>query len=75
MLHETTFQIIKIYAINGPIRASELLWHKLLKGWCDSDVDSEKLSIKKSIITMIPVSEKYFAKIRVVFHKIKFEPS
>jgi hypothetical protein len=41
MLHEMSFQIISI--IGGQNRASELLWHLLLEGWCESDVDSEEL--------------------------------
>jgi len=30
-----------------PNRASELLWHYLLKGWCEPDVDSE--NFKRSV--------------------------
>jgi hypothetical protein len=43
MLHETSFHIINMYLIGGQNRASELLWHYLLEGWCASDVDSEEL--------------------------------
>ena len=43
MLHETFFQIINICSNGGQNRASELLWHQLLEGWCESDVDSEEL--------------------------------
>ena len=37
------FQIINIYSISTQNQTSELLWHYLLKGWCESDVDSEEL--------------------------------
>ena len=40
---ETSSQIINIYSISGQNRASELLWHKLFNGCCESDVDSEEL--------------------------------
>jgi len=43
MLHESSFQIINMYSIGGQNLASELLWHQLLEGWCESDVDSEEL--------------------------------
>ena len=38
-------QIINMYSIGGQNRASELLWHQLLEGWCESDVGSEELEI------------------------------
>ena len=31
------------YSIDGQNWASELLWHWLLEGWCELDVDSEEL--------------------------------
>ena len=40
---KTSFQIINIYSISTQNQTSELLWHYLLKGWCESDVDSEEL--------------------------------
>ena len=43
MLQETSFQIINIYAISSQNWASKLLWHQLLKGWCESDMDYEEL--------------------------------
>jgi hypothetical protein len=43
MLHETSFQIINLYSIRGQNQDSELRWHKLRKGWCESDMDSEEL--------------------------------
>ena len=38
MLHDTSFQIINMYYIGGQNRVSELLWHLLPEGWCESDV-------------------------------------
>jgi hypothetical protein len=29
--------------VNFQNKDSELLWHQLLEGWCESDVDSEEL--------------------------------
>ena len=43
MLHVTSFQIINMSSIGGQNRSSVLLWHKVFKGWCESDVDSEEL--------------------------------
>jgi hypothetical protein len=37
------FQIINMYSIGSQNRASDLLSHKVLEGWCESDVDSEEL--------------------------------
>jgi hypothetical protein len=39
----TLFQIINIYSISDQNGPSELQWHYLFKGWCESDVDYEKL--------------------------------
>ena len=41
MLHETSFQIINMYYMGGQNRASELLWHRLLEGVWELDVDIE----------------------------------
>ena len=35
--------LIMIYSISTQNQVSELLWHYLLKEWCESDVDSEEL--------------------------------
>ena len=43
MLHEISFQKFNMYSIGGQNLASELLWHYLLEGWCESDVDYEEL--------------------------------
>ena len=43
MIQDTSFQIINIYSIGTQNQDLELLWHYLLKGWCESDVDSEEL--------------------------------
>ena len=37
MLHDTSFQIINMYAIGGQSLASELLWLLLPEWWCESD--------------------------------------
>ena len=31
-----------IYSFSGQNWASELIWHELFKGWCESDVDSQE---------------------------------
>jgi hypothetical protein len=43
MLPETSFQTINVYFISSQNRNSELLWNKVLKEWCESDVDSKEL--------------------------------
>jgi hypothetical protein len=50
MLHQTPFQIINLYSISIQNRASELLWQRLLKGWCESDVNSAEFY--RSVNTM-----------------------
>jgi hypothetical protein len=49
MLQKTSFQIINIYSISTQNQTSELLWHYLLKGWCESDV---KNSISLGTVTL-----------------------
>ena len=39
MLHTTSFQINKVYAISGRNRSSDLLWHHQLTGRWESDVN------------------------------------
>jgi hypothetical protein len=43
MFHEFSFHIINMYSVSSQNRASELLWHTLLKRWDEPDVDSEEL--------------------------------
>ena len=43
MFHGLSFHIINMYSVSNQNRASELLWHKLLKRCDASDVDYEEL--------------------------------